>query len=344
MRCRFALVVLALASTLAGTAGHALAQGAPDPAAIEEAKRHMKAGAAFYNDPAGHKCEEALREFRKAFELSGSLNARKGMAICNLELERDGDAIRDYTAYLDGKGSSIDPAEKKQIEADLSALRTAVATIKIRVNRPGVRVTDVRTPSKGFPIRNSYAVDNQELVIGVHPGQHAFTASVEGRPGEAPKESWALEIANGSSTEITFTFVDATKRDAPVPTPEAPPPALPATRPVPASAWVATGVTGALAIAWGVLAVRAKIMNGDYEEVNGKASRASLEAMRSDVKTANLAADIVLGATAAGLATTVILVLTRPTVKPGTRPRAGVLTLSPIAGPTSAGAALGGSF
>src|ERR1051325_2887154 len=79
-----------------------------DPAKLEQAKKHMTAGAAFYNDPSGHKCEEAIREFGKAYELSGSLNALRGMAICNLELERDGDAIAQYQAYLKGKGDKID--------------------------------------------------------------------------------------------------------------------------------------------------------------------------------------------------------------------------------------------
>ncbi|MEO5728898.1 MAG: hypothetical protein ABI134_17355, partial [Byssovorax sp.] len=89
----------------------AFAQGkqhpaATDPAKLAEAKRHMQAGAAFYNDPSGHKCEEAIREFGKAYELSGSLNALKGQAVCNLELERDGEAIEQYTKYLAGKGAA----------------------------------------------------------------------------------------------------------------------------------------------------------------------------------------------------------------------------------------------
>ena len=57
-------------AVLTGTAGPARAQGRPPPtpAALEEARKHMKAGAAFANDPSGQrKCEEALREFAKAY-------------------------------------------------------------------------------------------------------------------------------------------------------------------------------------------------------------------------------------------------------------------------------------
>src|SRR5581483_10837342 len=73
----------------------------PTPDQLAQARQHMQAGAAFYNDPSGkHKCEEAYREFKKAYLLSGSLNAVKGMAVCSLELERDGEAIKEYTQYL----------------------------------------------------------------------------------------------------------------------------------------------------------------------------------------------------------------------------------------------------
>src|ERR1700759_1517734 len=105
LRSKIWMAPLAMMIALAAPSAHA--QPAADPAKIEQAKQHKKAGAAFYNDPSGHKCEEAIREFSQAFELSGSLNALKGMAVCNLELERDGEAIDQYTKFLAGKGASI---------------------------------------------------------------------------------------------------------------------------------------------------------------------------------------------------------------------------------------------
>jgi hypothetical protein len=73
-----------------GSASPALAQGkgkgkgkgkteqAPTDPKLIEAKKHMEAGAAFFNDPGGSKCEEAYREFKTAYELSGSMNAARG--------------------------------------------------------------------------------------------------------------------------------------------------------------------------------------------------------------------------------------------------------------------------
>jgi hypothetical protein len=296
----------------------------------------MKAGAAFYNDPAGHKCEEALREFAKAYQLSGSLNALKGMAICNLELERDGDAIEQYTGYLQGKGASLDGTEKAQIEADLNALKSAVATVKIAADKPGARVVDVRTPSKGFPVRNTYALPDQgPKEIGLHPGQHVFTASVPGYPDQV----WQIEIPNGVALSYTFSF----KKDAPpLPPPPDPQPAA-QERPFPVSAMVTAGVSGAAAIGWVALAVRAKAKNSDYDKQNGKASTAELTALRSDVVKANVAADVLLGVTAAAVGTTVVLYLTRP-ARPAVKGALHGLYLAPSVGISGGGAALGGSF
>jgi hypothetical protein len=323
----------------------ALAQGkpAPDPARIEEARRHMKAGAAFYNDPSGHKCEEALVEFRKAYDLSGSLNALKGMAVCNLELERDADAIDEYAAYLAGKGASLDAEEKAQVEGDLNALRQAVATVTLRVDTDGVRVVDVRTPARGLPVRNGYTLPRGETRLGVHPGDHVLTASLEGRPDQA----WKVAVVNGGAFSHGFAFGGAPGPGPISPivevSPPPPPPSPGSTRPVPAYVWISGGVTLALAIPWVAFAVRAKVQNDDYDALNGKAPEAELQTLRSEVKSANLVADVFLGLAAAGLGTTLVLFLTRPT-KPAQASRAPGWTVAPTLGPSSFGAVMEGWF
>ncbi len=316
----------------------AQAQDRPTPSAadIEQARKHMKAGAAFANDPSGQrKCEEALREFSKAYELSGSLNALKAMAICNLELERDGDAIERYQAYLAGKGGSLEAGEKAQIEADLNALKEAVARVKLGANLPGARVTDVRTPAKGSPIRNAYPLAVPEgPALGIHPGEHVFTASLEGYPDQ----SWRTEIANGGTYAHVFTFKhEATPDNLGLP----PPPVM--VRPTPAGFWVMGGLTVALTAPWAVLAVRAKQKHDAYDRVNGKETEAQLAPIRAGVVHANTLADIFLGAAAASLVTTVIVYLARPT-RPATVAPPGALYVGPSVGMGGGGAVLGGSF
>lgn len=343
-----AAITLATISSLAAPA--AFAQGAPpeaaNPARIEEAKRHMQAGAAFYNDPSGHKCEEAIREFGKAYELSGSLNALKGQAVCNLELERDGEAIEQYTRYLQGKGAAIDPGDKQQVETDLNTLRASAAFVTFNTDHPGVKIVDVRTPSKGFPISNRYPLPMTGRKIGIHPGQHTFTASAEG----VPDQTWTIEIINGGKFDHNFEFdkgkpviVDGDKIEKPDE------PKLVKTRPVPTSVFVTGGLTVALAVPFAIFGVRALGKGSDYKAANGHKSAAELETMASDVKSANTIADVFLGATVASAALTTILYIVRPTkmapeTQPANAPKAGSFHVLPTVGREAYGAVVVGAF
>jgi hypothetical protein len=342
-----AAITLATITSLAAPA--VFAQGATpavDPAKIEEAKRHMQAGAAFYNDPSGHKCEEAIREFGKAYELSGSLNALKGQAVCNLELERDGEAIEQYTKYLAAKGAAIDPADKQQVETDLNTLRASAAFVTFNTDHAGVKLTDVRTPSKGFPISNRYPLPMTGRKIGIHPGQHTFTASAEG----VPDQTWTIEIINGGKFDHNFEFdkgkpviVDGDRIEKPAE------PRLVKSRPVPTSVFVTGGLTVALAVPLVIFGVGALGKGSDYKAANGHKPKAELDALASDVKTANLITDIFLGATVVSAAATTVLFLVRPTkmvpeTQPAEAPKAGSFHVLPTVGREGGGAVVVGAF
>lgn len=342
--------VLSLATLCSVVAPAAFAQGAPppaaDPAKLEEAKRHMQAGAAFYNDPSGHKCEEAIREFGKAYELSGSLNALKGQAVCNLELERDGEAIDQYTKYLAARGAAIDPADKTQVETDLNTLRASAAYVTFSTDHAGVKITDVRTPSKGFPVSNRYPLPMTGRKIGIHPGQHTFTASAEG----VPDQVWTMEIVNGGKFEHNFEFdkgkpviVEGDKIEAPDQ------PKMVSRRPVPTIVYVTGGLTVALAVPFAIFGVSALGKGSDFKAANGTKSKAELDALASDVKSANLLSDIFMGATIASAAATVILYAVRPTkmmpeTAPAEAPKTGSFRVFPTVGREGGGAVLVGAF
>lgn len=327
----------------------------PTPAKLAEAKKHMEAGAALYNDPSGHKCEEALREFNKAYELSGSLNALKAIGVCELELERDGDAIAHFEKFLEKLGDKPHP-DKAQVESDLKALRAAVAWVTLTTDRPNVRITDVRTPARGYPITNRYAGSISGQKIGVHPGQHTFTASADG----APDLVWQVDIANGSSHTHSFDFANAkpaTGEGSPTTDPQGD--AVRTERPIPITVWIFGSLTAALAIPTVIFMVRASATRSDYDEQNGNASQGTLEDLRSDVQTSNLIADIFLGATAASAAATLVFYFTRPEVQVQTGkatsnrrrlrgaddrlPQPGV-SFRPLAAPNGGGAVLTGRF
>ncbi len=324
-----------------------------DPTSLDQAKRHMEAGAAFYNDPSGHKCEEAVREFGKAYELSGSLNALRGMGICELELERDGEAIELLERFLKGKGDSLDPADKKQVESDLTALKSAVARVTFTVDRPNVKLTTVRTPAKGYPITNRYQLSDSGS-LGLHPGSYTITAAAAGEKSL----TWTVELANGSTAEHAFSWAtDAGAEPGATPPPpgdETSPTGGGGERPIPVTVWIFGGLTVALAVPTTIFMIGASGAKSDYDDQNGKASESELEGLRGDVTSMNTVADIFLGLTVASAATTAVFYFTRPTEQaaasaapasgraPGSAVRIG--SVLPVASPTGGGAFMTGSF
>lgn len=326
---------LLLGASLTLSPGVASAQ-APSAADLEQAKKHMEAGAAFYNDPSGHKCEPAVTEFAKAYQLSGSTKALRAQAICELELERDGDAIAHFEEFLRLAGDKIDAADRKQVESDLKALKAAVATVVLQTNQPGARLVATRQPSQGYPITNRYTVPAEGLTIGIHPGSYTFTASVDG----FPDLSWQADVENGGRLERSLDFQKA---------PELPPgpgggpaPIAPTEkeRPVPPTVWIFGGLTAALAVPTVIFMVSASSAKGDFDDRNGVGTAAELEDLRSTVVTNNLLADVFLGATVVSAAATAVFYFTRPEVDVTTTG----WTLVPAVAPSGGGAVFSATF
>ena len=335
-----ALVLLGPSASLAQSGPPANA----DPAKIEQAKKHMAAGAALYDDPSGHKCEEAYVEFSKAYELSGSLNALKNRAVCALLLELDGEALVDFKKVLAGLGDKLDASEKAQIEKDVKALEATVAWVTIKLDVPKAKLVDVRTPSRGLPVTNRYDVTSNSIKLGIHPGEHAFTATTE----DGKELTWKVSIENGSTHDHTFelTKVQTAPTATAAPTVTAAPtatgePAEQMTRPTPTSVKVMLGVTGAFAVGAGVMMGMASAAKADYDKVNGTGA-SDVEGKRNNVILLNGVADGLLGGTVLAAGTTLILYLVRPSVKEEAQKSGFYIT--PAATPAAGGVVAGGRF
>ncbi len=316
-------------------------QPAQDPAKLEQAKQHMAAGSAFYNDPSGHKCEEAVPEFQKAYELSGSWKALRAVAICELQLERDGDAIKHYEEVLRLGGDALAAPDKTQIQNDLKALKAGVAHLTVRTNRPNTRVVAVRQPSQGLAVTNRYTVTLEGTMIGLHPGNYTFTASAEGYPDL----TWSAEVQNGSELNKQLEFVEAPPPPAGGPVGPVTAPAKETERPIPVTVWIFGGLTVACAVTSGTFMGLSTAAKGEYDDKNGVAPRAELEDLRSDLITKNIVADVFLGATIASAGATVLFFLIRPEVEVEKGKEAGVQArVLPLVGPNGAGAAVLGTF
>ncbi|MEM1030168.1 MAG: hypothetical protein AAGN82_07455 [Myxococcota bacterium] len=291
----------------------------PSEEDLDRARNHMAAGVAFLNDPAGKLYEEAYPEFKKAYALSGSLNALQNLANCAIALERDGEVI-EYLEIVLAEVEDLAPADRAQYESDLARTKATVARVTLSADRPGVKVTDTRTPNRDSPVRNTYVVGTTPITLGIHPGSHRFTAIAE----DGTERVWVKQIENGSTHEYAFSFAEPAPSE-PVVTP-LPDPAVAVTpRPgdgdpagIPIPVWIAGGATVAVAIPMAVFMGLSTSRKSEFDdEILGQEPVTEQERAADELRTTNLVADVLLGVTAAGAVTTLVLALVLPSADEG---------------------------
>ncbi len=337
------LAGIALALLLSLVAAHQSAFAQPSKGEIAKAKKHMAAGVAFIQDPDGARYEEAYPEFKGAYELSGSLNALQNLAICAMKLELDGEAIEHFEEFLEKKGDDIDAADKADVERDLNALKAAVAWITVSADKPGITLKDIRTPRSGATKRNQYTIGLQAKRLGVHPGDHAFTAIT----GEGKELKWNLVVKNGDAHTHDFLF-----------DPGAPVTAEGFTEDdanfgdtddeeddegggMPAYVWIAGSITVAAAVPWAIFGIMSFGKKSDYDAIHGQVPVPEQQEAFDDLQTTNLLADIFMGVTAAGAVATIILAITAPSGEEDAEEEAGVnWTIAPSVDPRGGAAAM----
>ncbi len=313
--------VLAVVVTVAGLVVAVPAAAKPTADEMAAARKQMEAGVGFMQDPAGPRWDEAYLAFKKAYELSDSTNALLNLAVCAQKLELDGEAIAHYETLLKLEGKALDWRDRKQIKADLKVLTAAVVRVTFSVP-VAVKVTDVRTPRQGKPLRNVYELAAGKHTLGIHPGEHRFTATAVDKLDEI----WDVVLENGSKVEHAFEM-----RDVP------PPPPVPVmiktvlvnsedleeSRPIPLYVLAPGLLTLAAGGVMGTFMVLSTIKADELDDARGVQPVAEQRKIRDDLVTYNLIADIGIGVTAAAAATTLILILTRPTVAAGGEDGAG---------------------
>jgi hypothetical protein len=255
-KIRWGHAVLAASMALFGSR-HALAQETPPaspqpsaalapvaPAISDQAKQHFNAGVALLQDPEGEKVEEAYRQFRTAYDLSGSPKILGNMGFCAMRLERDGEAIDAYSRYL-REVSDIDAEERAQIVRDLQTLTVGVARITIETNVPGAMILDERVPVRGAHVTNAYGPVNGKLEVGIRPGHHVFTAKLAGREDA----TWELEAYAGAKEQHAFVLKE------PVRTPEPGSTVARDDRPSATGPIILTSAGGAMLVAAGITGI-----------------------------------------------------------------------------------------
>jgi hypothetical protein len=182
---------------------------AADPSRIAEGKKYFAAGVALVNDPDGPRYEDALVQFRKAFDALGAWKILVNIAICSLRLERDGDAIEAYEKYLVAGGNEIDKSERTDIERDLATLRVQLVRLHLDLRAANGSVVDERMDARGSRIVNRYLATQRTLDLGVHPGHHLVTFQVANQEAR-----WEVDLAPGTAVSHAFDIGEPTTRAA----------------------------------------------------------------------------------------------------------------------------------
>ena len=274
-----AIVSLLVCMTVQGVGPRTACAQAPSPDAagdatapaadkLAEAKLHFQLGLNHLRDPEGERVEPAYLEFKRTYELSGSLRVLGNIGYCAMKLERYAEAVAAYREYLE-KVPNIDPVERQQIDQDLLMMTDGASTIVVRFSEPGEwTLVDERIPVRGDPIKNSYGPYQDEVSLLVHSGHHVVRLYVNG------EEQGSWELDSTSSQTQSHVFTPRVLEPAPEPVaaaPEAAPTPEPA-RPAPAQSrsyvgpWITVGAGAALLIGGAVTGVLALNKMSDLEK------------------------------------------------------------------------------
>jgi hypothetical protein len=291
----------------------------PDPAKTAEAKKAFAAGVNLLQDPDGAKYEDALLQFRRAYDLIGTWKVLGNVGICAMKLERDGEAIDAFTKYLKEGGKQIDAEERGQVERDIATLKASVVTVHLTFPAAGGKLVDERVNNRGVKTINEYPIGAAAIDLGLHPGHHTLVARLA--TGES---RWENDFAPGSKADHPFA-VDAAKAPEPAPSSPFPSPQLAPTpavdtassagtsRPVPVSVWASGGATVALAVGATVTGLMASSKRSSFNEINGAPGRQEeAQSLHDGAVSLAIVNTVLSGAAIAGAGLTAYFYFTRP--------------------------------
>jgi hypothetical protein len=258
-----------------------------------------------------------------------------------MKLERAGEAIDAFRRYL-AEVEDIQPDERAQVERDLKLIEGSVVQLELRVAPEGAMIVDERVPIQGGRVRNQYGPVSTVILLRLRPGEHQLTVRSEGYLDG--KLTLSLEPGGKVAREIALQREK--KRDG-----VAPPSTESSTR-VPAAVWAGIAVTGALGVGAAITGGLAAANHGKYKDAAAAGDATRADDLAKSGKSLNIAADVLIGATAAGAVTTLVLglALPRTTVAPSARGRvegdepSRHVMVSPWIGDEAAGFACIGAF
>jgi hypothetical protein len=237
-----------------------------------EARTRYERALQLYNDGAA---EGALAEFERAYQLSPTYRLLYNIALIRLQLNDYAQALKAFQEYLAEGGAEVPSVRRSEVERHLATLKTKVGRVEVSSHARGADV----------------------LVDDVVVGRVPLTDPLVLNPGRR-----RITIARGglsSTTVVTVAGQDHLKVDLGLEAPKSQASAhinAPASR---APAYVAWGITGALAVGTAVAGVIALDAMSDLDDERRRipTTRARLDQAESKMNLRAAVTDILAGAT-----------------------------------------------
>jgi hypothetical protein len=276
----------------------------------DEARRLFKIGVTYLDDPDGARYEEAYRAFKAAYAESPSPKILGNLGLTAMKLERDQEAIKAYTEYLE-KVTDIPASLKSQIERDLMTLKGSVVPVKLTMSVGGAKITDERIAYGGSRIVNVYGVDGTTFESGFRAGVHRVTVTLDGyEPAlvefdAAPGETIDRQVTLKKKSDSDPDKDGRDKRDRDRDKDDSGPSLHP-------GFWAGVGISVACGAATAIMGGLSLAKNAEFDAANVGTDPARAQTLHDQVSTYNLVTDVLLGVTGAAVATTIVLYFVLP--------------------------------
>lgn len=304
--------------------------GAVDDEARKEASERFRRGVKLYND---RDFVAALVEFKRAYEIAPNYRVLYNLGQTSRELKDYASALVAYQAYLDEGGDEIRKARKKEVQSLVEELAARVGKLSISTNVDGAEIQ----------------IDDE--VVGVSPlddpvvvniGKRRVVATLAGHDSARR----VIEVAGRDELVVELELADLTRDERSDPLPPSPPTTPDDGGGTPVAGIVALSITGACGIAAGVLGGLALSAKGDRDDALAAfpGNAQAIEDAESRTSTLALATDIMIGVTAAGGVTTLILFLVDPGSDDDAEESTGASEVDVSLAPSAGGLWLTGTF
>ena len=191
--------VLSLVAVLSPqVAGARPAEEQAEARKLSKAKEHFSIGVELL-DEAPPNYHDALIQFRRAYELSGSWKVLGNMGLCAHKLERDGEAANHYRAYLREGGTQVNAAERRDIRRDLLAITAGLARVKLSADVAEANVTVNRRESSAAS--QSYELAGSRVSLGLRAGTYRIVVRTKQK-----KREWSVVLRPKETAKHHFTF------------------------------------------------------------------------------------------------------------------------------------------